>query len=396
MKREPSKAPLPVLHIITRLIVGGAQENTMYTAALLYPARYKVEVLSGPQTGSEGSLIEETRQRGVPLTIYPRLLRQISPWNDLRCLIDLTRLMRRKRYTIVHTHSSKAGILGRLAARLAGVTTIVHTVHGWSFHDYMSPLTRNIYIWLERWMARFSGALIVVAEQDIEKGLQAGIGRREQYHLVRSAIPLDEFNPASIDRAAVRQELGIAPGAVVIGNVGRFSAQKNPLDWIKAAGQVGRARPQVRFLLVGDGPLRPEVEAALQMEGIAGQTILAGLRRDVPRWMAAMDVFMLSSLWEGLPRVIPQAMAMGLPVIANRADGTVEAIQDGQTGFLCTPGSIDEMAERCLALIDNSLLRQEMGERGRNFARQEFDLNQMIRQIDQLYETLLNPTKTTP
>lgn len=390
MKREPSKAPLPVLHIITRLIVGGAQENTMYTAALLYPARYRVEVLSGPQTGSEGSLIEETRTRGVPLTIYPRLLRQISPWNDLRSLIDLTRLMRRKRYTIVHTHSSKAGILGRLAARLAGVPIIVHTVHGWSFHDYMSPLTRNIYIWLERWMARFTGALIVVAEQDIQKGLQAGIGRQEQYHLIHSAIPLDEFNPAHIDRAAVRQELGIPPEAVVVGNVGRFSAQKNPLDWVKAAGKVGRARPQARFLLVGDGPLRPEVEAALQMEGIADQTILTGLRRDVPRWMGTMDVFLLSSLWEGLPRVIPQAMAMGLPVVANRADGTVEAIQDGQTGFLCTPGSIDEMAEHCLALVDNPLLRHEMGTRGQAFAGQEFDLNRMIHQIDQLYETLLN------
>lgn len=384
-----STARLPVLHPITRLIVGGAQENTLYTAALLYPARYKVEVLSGPQTGSEGSLIEEARQRGIALTIYPHLLRQVSPLNDLRTLIFLTRYIRQGKFAIVHTHSSKAGILGRLAARLAGTPVIVHTVHGWSFHDYMSPIVRAVYIFLERWMARFTGALIAVAERDIEKGRQARIGRPEQYHLIRSAIPLDEFDPAKTDRTAVRAELGLPAEAVVIGNVGRFSPQKNPLDWVKIAGMIGRARPQARFLLVGDGPLRGEVEAALRAEGLWERAILPGLRRDVPRWMAAMDVFLISSLWEGLPRVLPQAMAMGLPIVANRADGTVEAVRDSETGYLCAPGDLNGMAARCIDLVDKPLLRQEMGGRGREFAAQEFDLNRMIHQIDRLYETLL-------
>ena len=263
------RQPIRVLHPITRLIVGGAQENTMYTAALLDKQRFHVEVLSGPQTGSEGSLIEEVRQRGIPLTIFPDLLRQVSPWHDLKALWKMKRFIQTGGYTIVHTHSSKAGIIGRLAARLAKTPLIVHTVHGWSFHDYMSPVTRWVYIVLERWIARFSDVLVVVTERDIEKGLQAGIGRREQYRRIRSAIPLDEFDPRMFDRQTDRQELGLPAETVVIGNVGRFSAQKNPLDWVRVAEKVGQACPQARFLLVGDGPLRPQVEQALLQAGIS-------------------------------------------------------------------------------------------------------------------------------
>lgn len=381
--------PIPVLHAITRLIVGGAQENTLFTAAWLDPARFRVDVLSGPQTGAEGSLIEEARAQGIHLTILPDLLRQVSPLHDLRALASLTRFIREGGYTIVHTHSSKAGILGRLAARRAGAPIIVHTVHGWSFHDHMPALTRRIYILLERWMARFTHALVVVAENDIEKGLHAGIGRREQYHLIRSAIPLDTFDPAKVDRIAARQALGLPNEAPVIGAIGRFSAQKNPLDWVRVAGMIGRARPDAHFLLVGDGPLRPQVKAALAQEGLTGRAVLTGIRRDTPRLLAAMDVFMLTSLWEGLPRTIPEAQAMGLPVVANRTDGVTEAIQDEVSGYLCSPGDLQGMAQRALALVDNPVLRAEMGARGRAAALAEFDLQVMIKAIDELYERLL-------
>jgi glycosyltransferase involved in cell wall biosynthesis len=380
---------IPVLHIITRLIVGGAQENTMYTAARLDPTRFCVEVISGPQTGSEGSLIDEVRSLGVSLEILPSLLREVSPRQDVAALLALRRLIRTGQFAIVHTHSSKAGILGRVAARLAGVPVIVHTVHGWSFHEHMSPRRRRLYVALERWTARFTDALIVVARPDIEKGLAEGIGRREQYHLIRSAIPLEAFDPTNIDSSAVRRELGLPLNVPVLGNVGRFSAQKNPLDWVAVAGRVAQAVPDCHFLLVGDGPLRSDVETALTAAGIADRTILTGLRRDVPRLIAAMDVFLLTSLWEGLPRVIPQAMSMGIPVVANRADGTVEAINHGVTGFLCEPGSTESMAENCCLLLQNPQLRQEMGGRGQKYAHQEFGLERMIRDIEALYEDLL-------
>lgn len=380
---------IKILHPITRLIVGGAQENTLFTAALLDKTRFHAEIISGPQTGSEGSLIEEVRHRNVPLTILPELVRQISPVNDLAALFKLVKFMRTGGFTIVHTHSSKAGILGRLAARLAGIPIIVHTVHGWSFHAYMSPVTRSIYALLERRMASFTDALIVVAQQDVDKGLHAGIGKRGQYHLIRSAIPLEEFDAARPTRAAVRTELHIPLDAIVIGNIGRFSLQKNPLDWVRAAGKIGRVFGDVRFLLVGDGPLRPAVEELIASEGITDQTILTGLRRDVPRLLSAMDIFMLTSLWEGLPRVIPQAMCMGLPVVANLADGTAEAIREGETGYLCPPGDISSLFERCAYLIDHPQERQEMGQKGRACATQEFDVHQMVAQIADLYESLL-------
>jgi glycosyltransferase involved in cell wall biosynthesis len=388
-KQKPSRKPTPVLHTITRLIVGGAQENTMLTAALLDKGRFQVEVLSGPQTGSEGSLIEEVRQRGIQLTIMPEMVREINPKNDLQALWKLYHLMRRKRYRIVHTHSSKAGIIGRLAARLAGTPVIVHTVHGWSFHEHMSPLVRRTYILLERISAAYTSAMIVVTQKDIDKGLKHRIGKPEQYRLIRSAVPLDEFDPGREDRSAVRRELGIPDGAFVMGNLGRFSAQKNPLDWVRLAGKVGRSYPQVFFLLVGDGPMRAQVEAALLSEGISERTLLTGLRRDAAHMLAAMDVFVLTSLWEGLPRVIPQAMLMGLPVVANRADGTVEAITDGRTGFLCDPGDIDQMCERISDLIEHPEDRLSMGRLGREYAGREYDLRQMVSQIEALYTELL-------
>jgi len=380
--------PLPVLHPITRLIVGGAQENTMFTAARLDKTRFRAEIISGPQTGSEGSLIEAVRELGVPLEILPELVREINPWKELVAFWKLYSRMKNGKFAIVHTHSSKAGILGRVAARFAGVPVIVHTVHGWSFHDRLHPVMRKIYILIERWVAKITDSLIVVSQRDIDKGLRHHIGSSAQYQLIRSAIPLDEFAPDSATGAAIRRELGIPLAAPVVGNVGRFSPQKNPLDWLRVAKRVAVEIPECRFLLVGDGPLRPEVEFLITELELSDRVVLTGLRRDVPRMMAAMDVFLLTSLWEGLPRVIPQAMAMGLPVIANRADGTVEAIDLGVTGYLCDPGNFDEMAAYCVDLLNNPAKRRKLGQQGQVYAHQEFDLNVMISQIETLYENL--------
>ncbi len=379
-------SPIPVIHLITRLIVGGAQENTLYTAALLDPTRFSVQILSGAQTGTEGSLIEEVRQQGIQLTILPDLVRQISPVHDLLALLKLIRYLRKSRCKVLHTHSSKAGILGRLAGRIAGTPVIIHTVHGWSFHEYMSPWLRKTYIFLERWMADSCQALIAVSQKDIQKGLQASIGRPQQYHLIRSAIPMEQFDPAHYDRQIIRQSLGIPDDAVVVGNIGRFSPQKNPLDWVRVASLIAAREEKAFFLLVGDGPMRAEVEEHLDQTGIRKRTILTGLRRDIPQLLAAMDIFLITSLWEGLPRVIPQAMAMGLPVLANSADGVQEIIQNGENGYLFQAGEIEQMAEICVQLMHDPDQRMDLGQRGRESVLQAFDLQRMIEQITALYE----------
>lgn len=384
-----SVSPIKVLHPITRLIVGGAQENTLYTAARLDPTRYRATVVCGPQTGSEGSLHPDAQALSVQLTLLPELVREIALWKDLKALWRLYRIIKKGNFEIVHTHSSKAGLLGRLAAWLAGVPVIVHTVHGWSFHERMSAQRRRVFIMLERLMARLSDSLIVVAARDQEKGLSAGIGTPGQYHMVRSAIPLDSFSPASVDRASVRRELGIPLDALVVGNVGRLSLQKNPLDWVRVAARIHQAETGCWFLLVGDGPLRSEVETLADQVGISERLVFTGLRRDVDRMMVAMDVFLLTSLWEGLPRVLPQAFAMGVPVVCYGVDGVLEAIDPGLNGFLNHPGELEKMAQDCLTLLRDPSLRQQMGSHGQNRAHREFDLRVMVKQIEAIYETRL-------
>jgi len=384
---------IPVLQIITRLIVGGAQEHTMLTAALLDPDRYAVDIVSGPQTGSEGSLIEEVRAHGIPLTIEPALVREVNPLKDLQALFRLTCFIRRGRYTIVHTNSSKAGILGRWAARLAGTPVIVHTVHGWGHHERQHPLVRRFYILLERATARITDKLIVVSPRNTEKGLADGIGTPEKYITIRSGIELDRFLKPTRPREAVREELGIPPDVPVVGTVTRLSPQKAPLDFVDAAAHVAARRPDVHFVIVGDGPLRAEMEAAIAVRSLTDRVHLTGLRRDVPDLMHSFDVFALTSLWEGLPRVLPQAMTTGLPIVATAVDGNAEAVTDGVNGFLTPPGDPQAMAAALLRLLEDSVLARRMGEAGRRKAG-EFSAHRMVSDIAALYDTLL--AKLTP
>lgn len=377
-----------VLHPITRLIVGGAQENTLLTAQLLDPAVWEVEVVSGTQTGSEGSLIESARERGVALILEPSLVREVNPIQDLRALIRLARLMRRGKYTVVHTHSSKAGIVGRWAAKLAGVPVIVHTVHGWGHHDHQHPLVRAYYIWLERLTLPITDKLIVVSPLNIEKGLADGIGRPEDYVVIRSGIELDRFGYSQVLRDETRASWGIPCDAPLVGTVTRLSPQKGPLDFVRAAATIAQAVPESWFMIVGDGPLRAEVEALAAQQGIAGRLVLTGLRRDVPDLMAAMDIFALSSLWEGLPRVLPQAMASGLPIVATAIDGSAEAIEEGVHGFLTPPGDPQALAQAAVRLLRDPELARRMGDAGRARAA-EFDVRTMVAQIDGLYRLLL-------
>jgi len=360
----------------------------MLTAALLDPDRYAVDVVSGPQTGPEGSLIEEIRARGIPLTIEPTLVRKINPIKDLKALIRLTRFIKRGRYTIVHTHSSKAGILGRWAAYLAGVPIIVHTVHGWGHHERQRSLVRRFYILLERATQRITGRLIVVSPRNTEKGLADGIATPAKYVTIRSGIELDRFRRPSRPRDAVRIELGIPPKSAVVGTVTRLSSQKAPLDFVSAAAHVAAQWSGVHFVIVGDGPLRADVEAQVAALGLAGCVHLTGLRRDVPDLMHSFDIFALTSLWEGLPRVLPQAMAAGLPIVATAVDGNAEAVTDGGNGFLTPPGDSQAMATALLRLLEDSALSRRMGEAGRTRA-EEFSARKMVSAIAALYEALL-------
>lgn len=383
-----------VLHPITRMIIGGAQENTMLTAQLLAPETWDVDVVCGPQTGSEGSLIEPTRERGISLLIEPTLVREISLLKDARAFFRLRKLMRDGAYDVVHTHSSKAGILGRWAAKAAGVPVIIHTVHGWGHHERQHPLVRWFYVTLEKLTLPITDKLIVVSGLNIDKGLADGIGTRDDYVVIRSGIEMDRFGNPQRSRDEMRSELGIPHGALVIGTVTRLSPQKAPLDFVEMAQKIASAskiaaqNSDTYFVMVGDGPLRGEVEAAIAAAGLSEQFVLTGLRRDVPELLTVFDVFALTSLWEGLPRVLPQAMSTVLPVVATTSDGNAEIVSEGKNGFLVPPGDTTQIAELVLSLLNDPGKRRQMGEAGREIAK-EYDVRHMVSQIDALYRELM-------
>lgn len=377
-----------VLHPITRLIIGGAQENTILTCALLDQSNWQAKILCGPQTGLEGSLIEEAERREIPLTLEKFLVREINPIKDIVALIQLYQHISRERYAIVHTHSSKAGILGRWAAWLAGTPLIVHTVHGWGHHDRQSPFVRQFYILLEKLTLPITDKLITVSPRDIEKGLQVGIGKPDDYTVIRSGVELDRFGHPQKPPEQMRQTLNIPLDVSLVGTVARLSPQKAPLDFIQTCATIAQQNSNVWFVLVGDGPLRSDVEAKAAELGVADRLVLTGLRRDIPELMAMFDIFVLTSLWEGLPRVLPQAMATGLPIVATAVDGTAEAVIHGENGYLVPPNQPDQLANYVLRLLCNPELAQQMGQAGRTQA-VEFGARKMVLDIDKLYRQLL-------
>ncbi len=377
-----------VLHLITRLIVGGAQENTIASVERVDPARYDSRLWLGPQTGSEGSLLADARARGIAARVLPKLVREISPWNDLVVTFQLVRLLRRARFDIVHTHSSKAGIVGRLAARIAGVPNIVHTAHGWGFHDYMNPALRRAYVTVEKIMEPWTRPLISVSTRTTSVGLAEAIGRPDSYRLIRSGIPLERFRPDQARRAEARERLGIPADAIVVGSVGRLSSQKNPLDFVRVAASLLERHPDLRFVYVGDGPLRVVVTDAIERAGVRDRVLLLGLRDDVPDLLCAFDLFVLTSLWEGLPRVVLQALATGVPVVAYDTAGIEEAVIDGTNGHLVPPGAVAAMVEKLDRLIDDGDARAALARAASGGFDASFTEDRMIRDLEDLYDEL--------
>lgn len=373
-----------VAHVITRMIVGGAQETVLLAAALADRSGFEPVVVTGPQTGSEGSLLEEAARRGVEVVLVPELVREVDPRKDLAVVLALQRVLTRLGADVVHTNSSKAGIVGRVAARRAGVPRVVHTVHGWPFHDHQAAPVAAVWRTLERRAARLADRLVVVADADRVKGLAAGVGRPEQYVTVRSGIELELYGPDASVRAQVRSELGLPPDARVMGAVNRLSPQKDPTTLVRAAAAVLRARPEARLLLVGDGPLRAEVEALVASLGVQGQVLLTGLRDDVPRLLRAMDVFVTASRWEGLPRTVLQAMATGLPVVATAADGVVDVVQQDRTGVLVRVGDAPALATGAGRLLDDPGAAGTLAAAAAQRL-PEFDARTMVQQLEALY-----------
>jgi glycosyltransferase involved in cell wall biosynthesis len=372
-----------ILYVITKLELGGAQKQLLSLVAQLPKEKYNVFLI----TAKNGILFPDASSiEGLKIKRSIFLERPVNLFKDFLALLEIYCFIKKNSIKIVHTHSSKAGILGRWAARLAKVKIIIHTVHGWSFNDYQSSLCRRFFIWLESFTATFTDRLIVVSYSDRRKGLDNGIGREDKYILIRYGIDFAEFEPAN---DGIRKELRISSEDLVVGMVACLKPQKSPQDFIKLAFLIKDALPNVKFVLTGDGVLRGHIEELIKRFNLENNVILTGWRRDIPCMLSAMDVFVLTSLWEGLPVSVLEAMAARKPVVITNTGGDSEVISEGQNGFLASPRDIKSMAERLLVLLKDEALRKTMGQKAKDSLGADFLLRKMIKRNLDLYEDLM-------
>lgn len=379
---------MKVLQVITELAIGGAQEHMIYLCDLLDKKRFHITVLSGIHTASKSDYREEIMKKNIKLISLPQLVREINPFFDLVVLFKMWVYIKKEKYDIVHTNSSKAGILGRVAARLAHVPVIVHTVHGWAHHEYMSKWRRRLYVILERIAEKQSTKIVAVSELNIKKALNDHIGHRSKYQLIRSGIDLKKFYRMKINVDEEKRRWNIPPQEKVVGSVTRLFDEKSPGDFIRMANEVLKSNHKVSFLLIGDGPLRKEIEATIVDYKISEKVLLMGFQSDIPELLSIMDVFVLTSITEGSPRVLPQAMVMGVPIVATRVGGVPETVKDGVNGFLVPPKDFHALAQRTLQLIENPSLAKRMGEAGKKMVYPEFCVKEMVKKTEELYEDL--------
>jgi len=372
------------MHAITLLELGGAQRNTLDTVTLLDRGRFEVALACG--VGAE--LYREAQTLAdMRLFSLPHLVREVRPFADHAALGELRAAIFEFRPDIVHTHSSKAGILGRWAARRERVPIVVHSIHGFGFGAHQSAPVRWTFLAAERLAARWTDHFIAVSRRNLEEGVRLGLFAAGQASVIRSGVVLREFRQhAGGDE--VRRELGIPAGAPLVLQVACFKPQKAPERFVALAASLAHRFPAAHFVLVGDGALRPELEAARRSAGLEGILHLPGWRRDVPALLDAATVVTLTSRFEGLPRALVEALAAGVPVVAMAVDGVDEVVRDSVNGFLVREGDVGTLAERVAAMLADGELRGRLAAHASD-GLEPFERDTMVREQEALYDTLL-------
>lgn len=385
-RRTSEQPPIRMLHIITRMIHGGADENTLLTVRGLDPRRYVVDLAVG--AGSDPGLLE-TLEAGRVHRVEA-LIRDPHPWKDLVALVRLSALIRQGRYQIVHTHTAKAGFLGRLAAALAGTPVIVHTVHGVTFPSHAPWVLRAFYLLLERVAGRFTHQFVAVGEEMRTTYLRAGIGDPAHYETIYSGMPLEDYLAAGrlpeTARARLRAELGFGPQHQLVVMAARLESRKGHRYLFEAVRRVRPRHPGLRLLVLGDGPLRASLEARTRELGIADIVRFLGYRADFPRLLGAADISALTSLWEGLPRVLVQSAAAGRPILTFDVEGAWEVVRDGENGFIVPSRDVDRLAARLDELLSNRARARALGAAGPARVSSQWTVETMIERLDRMYQ----------
>lgn len=391
---------MKIVHIITRLILGGAQENTLITCKLLAERGHDVTLITGPAIGPEGALFEQTKNAAFETIIVNELQREINPVVDIPAYLKLKKLLKELRPDIVHTHSAKAGILGRyggwaLKGKISNndpqLPLIVHTIHGLAFHKYQNPLLSQFYIAVEKAAGKRTDAFISVADTMNEKAKAAGIGQDKSYTTAYSAIEEDAYltPPRQSDIEAFRAKYDIPNDAVVFVKVARLFELKGHEYVIESARRIAEKHDTCYWLFVGDGILAEQLKSQIQFAGLEGRFKFTGLvpPDQIPLCIHASDVLVHCSLREGLARVLPQAMLCGKPVVSFDIDGAKEVVNDN-TGFLIESENIEQLTDACVQLLENPDLRQQLGQNGKASVTEQFAPETMVDTIEAVYYNL--------
>jgi glycosyltransferase involved in cell wall biosynthesis len=386
----PADGKIKIVRVIARLNIGGPAIHVVNLTAGLDPARFEQLLVAGTENPGEGSMLDYAFSRGVRPFIVPELVNEfnLKP-RDLKALAKLCRLLRQERPHIVHTHTARAGLLGRLAGRLAGVPIVVHTYHGHVLHGYFSPVKTWLMRSMERTLARMTDQIITVSERVKHELVSYSVAPPTKIAVIPLGFDLNPFLCCQDQKGRFRHELGVSDGAQLVSIVGRIFPIKNHRLFLDAAARVATREPSARFVIVGDGVLRPEMEHHARELGIADQVIFTGWRRDLPRIYADTDILVVSSNNEGTAVSAIEAMAAGRPVIATRVGGLPDLIAEGETGLLVPPGDPGGLAVAVLRLLQDPEAACRMGQRARAMVRERFSVHRLIAAMENLYHQLL-------
>jgi glycosyltransferase involved in cell wall biosynthesis len=379
------KSKIKILHVITHLPIGGAQDNTLYTVELLDKEKYDISLCCN----LDGELVERAKKvEAVKLFDIPFLGREVSPYRDIRAFLSLYKLFKEEDFTIIHTHSSKAGLLARLAAVLNKTPIVIHTIHGFAFNDFMNGLKKNFFIYLEKLLAKWTDVLITVSNLNKKKIIDLNIAHENKIKNIYSGIDLSLFTNKRNDE--FRKELNLENDHLLLGSVGRLSNQKDPITMIEAFGIISKPFPNAHLALVGDGELKGKILEKIDQLKLNDRIHLTGNKNNPWSVYHSIDLFIMSSIYEGLGRSITEALSCGVPVVCTDVEGVPEIVRDNITGILVRPKDSNKLADAIIRTLNDMETAKKMAEEGRRFVNDNFDVNKMVNDIDSLYNTLLS------
>ncbi|MBW2114689.1 MAG: glycosyltransferase family 4 protein [Deltaproteobacteria bacterium] len=384
-----------IFHVITRLDRGGSAENTLLTCLGLAD-KYELMLVHGLSLESQMTAlekesvdrgIEKAENAGVKVISMPSLVRRIDPVQDLRAFFSLWRLMIREKPAIVHTHSSKAGLLGRWAAKLACVPIIVHTPHGHVFYGHFGPLASKLFLLLEKVTAPITDRMVALTEAERNDYIEFSVSSPHKIVTIHSGVEIERYKTAKVNAREKKTSLGLNPQALIVGAVGWLLPIKGPLYLLKAMVQIWQSIPEPELIFVGKGELEDELRKEALKMGVADKVVFLGWRGDIPEIMQILDVLVLPSLNEGMGRVLVEAMAAGKPIVASRVGGIIDLVKNTKNGLLVEPGDVNGLSLAIRELLMDKKMRDEMGQRGRTMAH-DFSVENMVEKIDALYSQL--------